>query len=180
MPKPDDFQRASSAGDNRISEHFGAHRDELLRFLRSRLSTPEQADDLLQQTFLRLVQRADRLIIENPKAYLMMTARHVLADFYRQQKVNDSNADVSFEENQHFDERWSPSRLVQSHDELEQLAAALASLSASVRNSFVLSRIYGHTYTEIGQMLGLSPRTVEKHVAKGLAQCFQCLDKAAQ
>jgi RNA polymerase sigma-70 factor (ECF subfamily) len=176
----EDPRTANSAGGTGIALHFEAHRDELLRFLRSRLSSPEQADDLLQQTFLRLLQRADRLVIENPRAYLKMTARHVLADFYRQQKVHDGNAEVGFEEDQHFDDRWSPSRLLQSHDELEQLAATLKSLSASVRNSFILSRFYGYTYTEIGKMLGLSPRTVEKHVAKGLAKCFEQLDKAAQ
>ena len=54
-----------------------------------------------------------------------------------------------------------------------QFGDVLETMTSRVRTAFVLSRVYGYTYAEIGKALEISPRTVEKHVAKGLAQCFE-------
>lgn len=156
-----------------MADHFETYRGEILGFLRGRVSNLEQAEDLLQQTFLRVLQRANWAAVNNPRAYLKTTARHVLADFYRSRNARKQNAFVEFDESRHSDEASSPGHDANSDDELRLLAAAIGTLSESVQKAFVLSRVYGHTYAEVGQLLRLSPRTVEKHVAKGLATCFR-------
>ena len=100
----------------------------------------------------------------------------MLADFYRHQSARDQGLVLDFKDFQQADDRWSPDRSQQSRDFLNGLAAVLESLSPQVRKSLVLSRVYGYTYAEIGEALSISPRTVEKHVAKGLARCFEALD----
>ena len=161
-----------------IAEHFKSYRQDILGFLRSRVSGPEQAEDLLQQVFLRLMQRADWSEIHNPEAYLRTTARHVLADFYRSQSARDQGVILEYQEFRDADETWSPGDSLRSREFINKLASVLESLSPQVRNSFVLSRVYGYTYAEIGRTLSISPRTVEKHVAKGLAWCFEHLSDA--
>ena len=156
-----------------VAEHFATFRQDILRFLRGRVASPEIADDLLQQTFLRLLQRADWTKIKNPEAYLRTTARHVVADFYRRQNAKNHGVTLDFNEQRHKDETWSPSRMQQSREALDEFAVVLESMSPQVRKAFVLSRVYGYTYAEIGAALSISPRTVEKHVAKGLAKCFE-------
>ena len=146
------------------ARHFAAYREDILRFLRSRVNSHHHAEDLLQQVFLRLVQRADWSQIQNPEGYMYTTARHVLSDFYRQRGARDHGVVVDFNEFEHKDETWSPARSMRSEDFLKRLAGVLESLSPQVRKAFVLSKIYGYT---------ISPRTVEKHVAKGLARCFE-------
>lgn len=163
----------SGAAEPGLADHFETYRGEILGFLNSRVSNLEQAEDLLQQTFLRVLQRANWAAVNNPRAYLKTTARHVLADYYRSRNARNHNAFVEFDDGRHVDETWSPGRSADSDDELRQLAAAIETLSGPVQKAFVLSRVYGHTYAEIGQLMGLSPRTVEKHVAKGLATCFR-------
>lgn len=158
-----------------VAEHFEDYRRDILGFLRSRVRGPEQAEDLLQQVFLRLMQRSDWSEIRNPEAYLRTTARHVLADFYRSQNARDQGIVLEFQEFRHADETWSPSDSLQSREFFDRLASVLGSLSPKVRKAFVLSRVYGYTYAEIGRALSISPRTVEKHVAKGLAWCFEHL-----
>lgn len=170
-------QRPVNAGRRQVAEHFETYRQDILSFLRSRVATPEQADDLLQQTFLRVLQRTNWAEVEHPKSYLKTTARHVLADFYRQRNARHGDAVVEFEEDQHSDDTYSPGRLLQSHDYMRLLADALQSLSPQVQKAFILSRVYGHTYAEVGRALSISPRTVEKHVAKGLATCFEHVSK---
>lgn len=161
-----------------IARHFEAYRQDLVGFLRSRVSGPEQAEDLLQQVFLRLMQRADWSEIRNPEAYLRTTARHVLADFYRSQSARDQGIVLEYQEFRDADETWSPGDSLRTREFMNRLASVLESLSPQVRNAFVLSRVYGYTYAEIGRALSISPRTVEKHVAKGLAWCFERLSDA--
>ncbi len=163
---------------NEVARHYEAHRGEILAFLRSRLSAPEQAEDLLQQVFLRLMQRADWSELQNPEAYLRTAARHVLADFYRGRNARDQGVVLEFQEFRHADETWTPGGTLQSGEFFDRLASVLDSLSPKVQKAFVLSRVYGYTYSEIGRALSISPRTVEKHVAKGLARCFERMSSA--
>ncbi len=156
-----------------VAEHFRDHHRDILGFLRSRVRMPEQAEDLLQQVFLKVMQRSDWSEIRNPEAYLRTTARHVLADFYRSQNARDQGIVLEYQEFRHADETWSPGDSLRSGEFFDRLAGVLDSLSPNVRKAFVLSRVYGYTYAEIGQALSISPRTVEKHVAKGLAWCFE-------
>ena len=174
---PDETDVAARDADldqkSEIAGHFEAHRGDILGFLRSRVRIPEQAEDLLQEVFLRVMQRADLSEVCSAEAYLRATARHVLADFYRSQNARDKGIVLEFQEFRHADETWSPSHSLQSGEFLERLAAVLDSLSAPVQQAFVLSRVYGYTYSEIGEALSISPRTVEKHVAKGVARCVE-------
>lgn len=156
-----------------LADLFGRYQSDVLAFLRNRVATPEQAEDLLQQVFLRMLERADLASLENERAYLFTVARRVLADFYRYQESRRSNASREFVEEDYCDERWAPDRAGRSTEQLQQLAQAVESLSLSLQQSFVLSRVYGYTHREVGEQLGLSPRTVEKHVAIGLATCYR-------
>ncbi len=159
-----------------LSQHFATYRSDVLAYIRSRVDNPHLAEDLLQQTFLRLLQRANWTTVENPKAYLKTTARNVLADHYRLKNVSFNAAGVEYNEQLDADDTLEPGSLLESHQQLELLTGALESLSSTVRRSFILCRFFGHTHAEAGEMLGLSPRTVEKHVAKGLAACFTSVD----
>lgn len=156
-----------------VGEHFETYRREILTFLRRRVRSPEQAEDLSQQVFLRVMQLSDISEIRSPEAYLRATARHVLADFYRSQNARDKGIVLEFQEFRHADETWSPGNSLQTDEFLDRLAAVLDSLSSQVQKAFVLSRIYGYTYSEIGRALSISPRTVEKHIAKAAARCVE-------
>ena len=154
-----------------VGEQFETYRRDILTFLRRRVRSPEQAEDLLQQVFLKVMQRSDLSEIRNPEAYLRATARHVLADFYRSQNARDKGVVLEFQDFRHSDDTWSPGNSLQSGEFFDRLAAVLDSLSSQVQKAFVLSRVYGYTYSEVGQALSISPRTVEKHVAKAVARC---------
>lgn len=168
---------ADAAARDSLAENYEIHVDYIRSYLRGRVGSPELAEDLLQQTFLRLVQRADWLSVENPKAYTRTTASRVLADHYRSQSARKADQFVEYHEDHHRDQRSTPTRWMNSRQQLAQLEKALGSLSKQVRRAFVLSRVNGYTYLEVGEILSISPRTVEKHVAKGLATCFRFMNK---
>ncbi len=160
----------------KLAQYFATYGNDVRAYIRSRVGSPDLADDLLQQTFLRLLQRANWATVDNPKAYLKTTARNVLADHYKLKSVSFNAAGVEYSEQRDADETWGPGRLLQSHQQLDRLAGALEALSSTVRRSFILCRFFGYTHAEAGEVLGISPRTVEKHVAKGLAACFSEVD----
>ena len=166
-------QPVDNENPDEIAEYFEAYGQDIRGFLRRRVNSPEQADDLLQQVFLRLMGRADWKEVRNPEAYLRATARHVLADFYRTQNSRDKGVVLEYQESWHADETWQPDKSLLSHELVNRLAAVLESLSPKVQRAFVLSRVYGHTYKQIGEILSISPRTVEKHVAKAVARCVE-------
>ncbi len=61
-----------------------AHRAELHSFLTHRAANPADADDLLQDVFLRVVRQGkDFCSIDNPRAWLFQVARHLILDRYR-------------------------------------------------------------------------------------------------
>ncbi|HDY97404.1 MAG TPA: sigma-70 family RNA polymerase sigma factor [Pseudomonas sabulinigri] len=56
---------------------------------------------------------------------------------------------------------------------LEQIAALLDGLKAKVRTAFLLYQLGGMTHAQIAKQLGVSSRTVERHVADALFHCYQ-------
>ncbi len=165
------------SNNNELARHFETYRQDVLGFLNGRVSDPNLAEDLLQQTFLRLLQRANWAAVENPKAYVKTTARNVLADHYSLKSVKFTREGVEYVDERHSDDKYSPARLLKSQEQLELIGGALGTLSSTVRRAFILSRFFGHTHAEVGEMLGLSPRTVEKHVAKGFATTYRALNE---
>jgi RNA polymerase sigma-70 factor (ECF subfamily) len=176
----DKSEHDAGADQDTWAAHYAEHSSSVRAYLGARVSSKELAEDLLQQTFLRLVQRANRASIENPWAYIRATASHVLADHYRSSQARQAGKFVEFSEEQHEGRDATPGRWLQTQEQMGQLERALGTLSKQVRRSFILSRVNGHTYAEIGEILSISPRTVEKHVAKGLATCFRHLQKFAR
>lgn len=59
-------QPVDNENSDQIAKYFEVYGQNILGFLRRRVSSPEQADDLLQQVFLRLVGRSDWSQVQNP------------------------------------------------------------------------------------------------------------------
>jgi len=177
LPVSSPRETQNKNGRSLLADYYERYRLELLTYLTSRVASPEQAKDLLQQTFLRVLQRKPRTEVTNPRAYLRTVARNVLTDFYRQQASRRADAAVEFAEDDHGSDEGAPDRQLVADEYLHHLANALENLSRPVRVAFVLSRVYGYTYAEVGEALSISPRTVEKHVAKGLATCLRHMNE---
>ncbi|MCP6237237.1 RNA polymerase subunit sigma, partial [Klebsiella pneumoniae] len=65
------------------SDHHGW----LSNWLRRRLGCPQNAADLAQDTFLRLLTAREQPVILEPRAFLTTIARRVLANHFRRQEI---------------------------------------------------------------------------------------------
>lgn len=146
---------------------YRAQGPRLLRFF-SRRSAPQDANDLVNESFLRLATSpVGRGSVDDEEAYLQQIANNVLrnrarAAYYRTTTSLDSDdtlvhptADLTV--------------LVETRDELARLQAALLKLNPKTRAIFMAHRLDGATYAEIAAGTGLSVKGVEWHMSKAIA-----------
>jgi RNA polymerase sigma-70 factor (ECF subfamily) len=74
----------TSSTMNCLTTAWAAHEHELRGWLRRRLGNPAQADDLLQDLFIKALRQGDRFCsVQNARAWLFEVARNTLADQLR-------------------------------------------------------------------------------------------------
>jgi RNA polymerase sigma factor (sigma-70 family) len=151
---------------------FQRHQEELLRFA-GQHSNEEVAEDLVQEAYLRLMRQAQTEKIDNPRAYLYTVTRNLSADYLRQGQIRSRyHADSDIECELIADTKPEPDIEVESQHKLQRCLDTLDSLPEVYRHVFLLHRIDGMTYVEIGKALQIPARTVERYAAKALVHCF--------
>lgn len=128
---------------------WSAHEAELRGYLRHRSGLLEEADDLLQEVFIRaLRQDAQFCVIENPRAWLFQVARNILADRFRHAHAHlplpDDIPEIAVDE-------------APTVDALSQcLPRVLSELSADDRLAIVFCDIEGNSQQALAEQLGIS------------------------
>jgi RNA polymerase sigma factor (sigma-70 family) len=128
---------------------------------------PADTEDLVQEVFVRLAQRADLAAVTQIEGYLFQTAANLLRDRARRAAVRGPVCrDAEFSGD---DEVITPERVLQGKETLERAIAALHELPERTRMVFVLHRFEELSYAEISQRARISPSAVEKHMMKAMA-----------
>jgi RNA polymerase sigma factor (sigma-70 family) len=150
----------------------------LHRFFLQRLRNWADAADATQETFLRLLSSAPRAAVDNPKAYLFQTARHIAFDHaLRLRKragvecpVADPQAVLCVP-----CDAPSPEKTLIDQQQLRLFEEALLRLPARARTALLLSRMEGWTYPLIAEHLGVSANTVYNDVRMAMAHCMSVM-----
>ena len=153
--------------DHRISEIVGRERSRLLNFIRRHAPDPDDAEDILQDVFYRLVE-ANRLLmpIEHVTGWLFRVARNRITDLFRKKEPeNFSEIDVADEEGLSFEDllpslESGPDEAFARNRLLEELKQALAELPKEQRDVFIAQELEGRTFREISVETGVSINTL--------------------
>ncbi len=158
-----------------VADLFACCRDDLIRFLHSRVRCTHTAADLAQEAFLRVL-RSERLPeIADLRAYLFATANNLLIDHGRAQRCQ-TQALASVEAQAVSPEDTStPETVVLGREALRRFTIAFNELPHQCRQSFYLSRFKGLNHLQIAQRLGISRRTVEDNLKRALKHCTRNL-----
>ena len=158
----------------KVAELFDYHWSRLEVYLRLRLENPEDAAELAQETYLRmlLVKRADS--IRQPEAYLFRIARSVLYEFYKKPGVS---SDASINPDQLESEDPSPYDLAVLAWRREAVERAMKELSPKCQAALLLRWREDLTQAEIAKRMDLSRPMVQKYLAKGIAHCRSRLQR---
>lgn len=153
-----------------VAELYHGHHHWLSGWLRRRLADVEQAADLAQDTFVRVLLSRDVGAIQEPRAFLTTVARRVLANHYRRAEIERAWLETLAG----LPEPVAPPpetrlMILETLCELDRL---LDGLPAAVRRTFLLSQLDGLGYVEIGARLGISVSTVKRHMSRAAMQCY--------
>lgn len=151
-----------------FARQFRDARGKLLGWIRRRVPDPVEAEDLLQDTFLRVTQREAPDGVAHFEGYLYRTAESVLADRYRRRSVRRADAHIALEPEDHRAEDADALRALLARERLRAVSASLMALPERTRAVFVLRRLEGLRYGEIAARLKVSLSTVEKEMARAV------------
>jgi RNA polymerase sigma factor (sigma-70 family) len=142
----------------------------LLKFLRRKGRSREDAEDLIQEAMLRLHVYCQEKTVVNEEAFLRQAVHNLAIDQYRRDRP-DLGRETPIEELRFHHHLVSPDptpeQLVESRQQLEQIGALLDAVNPRTREIYFAHRS-GYSYAEIAEHLGIAVITIERHIARAL------------
>ncbi|MCQ8104731.1 sigma-70 family RNA polymerase sigma factor [Methylomonas sp. SURF-2] len=148
---------------------FRKHNKELLHYATQRAGNV--ADDLVQESFLQLLNHPEPGGIGNHRAYLYKITNNLLNAHNRRLEII-AKYHEDCEELDSLPSKTPGLEMALHHEQILHLCLqVLKQLPAMQRNVFFLHRIDGLTYPQIAKMLGISRATVERHFVAAMESC---------
>jgi RNA polymerase sigma factor (sigma-70 family) len=170
-PGEDDSVRAL------LARAYTRWRQPLQRLLGRRMHRREDAEDAVQDVFVRYAAAGKQLPAQQQEAYLRVVTRNVANDAWQKSSRRESMEAVSLDAHAELaeqvaaDDGADPVQRLAQRQRLARLEQAMAELPERRREAFVLHSIDGLTQTEVAQRMGISRRMVHNHVTLALAYC---------
>lgn len=144
------------------------HEEALVRYLTRCWPNPADVLDLRQDTYVRVYEAAAKTRPQAPKSFLFTTARHLMTDRFRRRRVVAIDAVGDLETLNVMVEELSPEERTGAHQELRRLAEAIDGLPPRCREAVWMRRVDDLPQKEVAARLGVTQKTVEKHVMRGM------------
>ena len=172
------LSRSESASDL-AGAAFREHAGELQRFLARRVAQPQDADDLAQEVFARLLRVRNADLVRNPLSYLLGIATHVVREF-RQRRQHERvlfDSDLADGRAECGDE--TAQSMTDQLELRERLDRALKQLPPAHQLVLLLVKRDGLSHAEAARAAGLSVYTIEKYVVEARARLRVLLAEAS-
>jgi RNA polymerase sigma factor (sigma-70 family) len=140
----------------------------LMLFLRQNWRNKAEIADLRQEVYMRVYEAALREIPEQAKPFVLTTARNLLVDRVRRERVIPFEIVTDLEALGVASEQAGPERAIMARDALRRLQAALDRLPPRCREAVVLRKIEGLSRREIAARMGVAEFTVNRHLTEGM------------
>ena len=174
-----------------IAETVQQFGKKLLGFIRGKVKTTEEAEDILQDVWYQFNRLSNLDELENVSAWLYRVAQNRVTDNYRKKKTenledftyeNDEN-EISFKEILLLDENASPELALFKEEFWSELMQALDELPENQKEVFLLNEIEDFTLQEIADQKGENLKTIisrkgyaVKHLRKRLQHLYNELN----
>jgi RNA polymerase sigma factor (sigma-70 family) len=151
-----------------------AQRDDLYRFIVRRTRDPAAAEDLVQETFARLLTYERARTVVDRAALGYSIALNLVRDHFRSRKrrpVEALNDDIPCE-------APAPEQILMHRQKVEVFGKALDAMPPLRRDVFIRRRLHGQTCRQIAADLAMNEAAVEKHVVRALEQLHREVARA--
>ncbi|MEP1033815.1 RNA polymerase sigma-70 factor [Ekhidna sp.] len=151
---------------NDLKRLYEEYFESLRGFLYYKCGDIDVANDLVQETFIKVWNRRDDIQVETVKSLLYTIANNLLMNHFNHEKVvreHQKSANVELSSNS-----TSPQFQMEEAEFEKKLNDVIESLPADCREVFLMNRIDKLKYAEIAERLGLSVKAIEKRMSKTL------------
>lgn len=128
-----------------------------------------EVDDIIQEMYARIVSQPSLEAIKYPRQYAVQTATAIIIDHVRRSRVISIHTAGDLDQLEISAPDATPEQQLEFRDEIAEVARLLALLPERTRNVLVMRRVEGLSQLETASKLGISVKTVEKHMAQGVA-----------
>lgn len=157
-----------------VERLFREHNEALIRFLRGRVGSHNEALEVAQEAYVRLLNLDQPGAVSYLRAFLFKTAANIAIDRRRRHQTFDKVAGRQlFME---LTENRTPERHLSGEQALRHLGALIESMPPKCRESFVMNQIHGLDAATIAHRLGITDSMVRKYVVRALLHCRAHMD----
>jgi len=174
QPPPEDADATERAA--LMEALFREHNQGLVRFLAARLSSDQEAREVAQEAYVRLLQLDQPQAVGFLRAFLFKTASNIATDHLRRRRLTRA-AQAADAFGFGVDHR-GPDDYASGDEEVRIVSACLDELAPRCRQAVLLSRLNGMTSSEIAAQLGVTTRMVRMYIAEALLLIRRRLDEA--
>ena len=143
----------------------------LLRSYLVGIARSDDVDDLVHESYTRLLRLRERGKMRSPRGLLFTMARNAAHDLFRRRGTARISPVTENEFHGVLDEKPGTAEVVSRAQEVELLAAAIAALPERCRAVFILRQFENLSQREIAARLGIAEHTVESQLTKALRRC---------
>ena len=151
--------------DEYVRTLYNKYHSNLLQYLRRILPDGQEADEIMHETYIRLLKQESLDKFEdNAKAYLYTVATNLVRDSLRKRSRQHQQNHISFNDFQAVDNSPPLDEMASWEETFTALKQVLLTLPPLTREIFIMHRFEQMTYPEISKALRIHTRTVERHM----------------
>ena len=162
MKEPDEN---NVCAENTFQSLFLGLAKPLRNFLIYKGSESGQADDIVQESFIKLWENCKKVIPEKAKSYLYTLASNSFKNEMAHLKVRLKYVNSNPTSDKMIE---TPEFKMEENEFKERLENAISEMPVTQRDVFLMNRIDKMTYAEIAETLGVSVKAIEKRMGKAL------------
>jgi RNA polymerase sigma-70 factor (ECF subfamily) len=155
-----------------FAEEVQPHEAALHAWLGGRFPGVHDVDDVVQESYARLLRARETGSIACPRAFLFVTARNLALNQLRHQRHERPEGAAEVDVAGVLDDSAAIPDAVASAEDLRLLIEAIATLPERCRQIVTLRKIYGLSQKAVAARLGISECTVESQGSIGLHKCI--------
>jgi len=167
---------AAESHSDHMARLFREHNEALVRFLRKRLGSEQEAKEVAQEAYVRLLSLQSPHVVSFLGAFLYKTAANLAIDRLRSRARQTGRTQDALIRRE-FHEVPTPDRELAGREDLARLGALIRELPPKCQRALLLLRIYGLEYAEVAAQMGISERMVRIYVMRALVYCRAGLDE---
>jgi len=160
-----------------FSEHVLPYEPALRAYLHRRFPTLPDHDDLVQETYARMLREKEAGRLTYERAFLFTAARNAAIDLFRRRRTAPHESLDESGEIAVLEETPGVVESLDREQRLEALLEAIVALPERCRQVMMLRHLDGLSYKEIAARLEISPETVKVHMIKGVKDCTRFLQQ---